>query len=113
MSDNSFFLVAIQGLDGAANGIFGVVFLLILADVTQGTGRFNIAQGALTALIGLGAALSNLLAGGIAQFAGYSAGFLFLAGTAVVGAVLFAYLMPETAPHLSAIDTVEEQSSHN
>ncbi len=65
LSDNSYFLIAIQGLDGAANGIFGVVFLLILADVTHGTGRFNVAQGALTALVGLGASLSNLVAGSI------------------------------------------------
>ena len=47
VTDNSYLLVGIQGLDGLANGIFGVLFLLILADVTKGTGRFNIAQGAL------------------------------------------------------------------
>ena len=57
VTDNSYLLVGIQGLDGVANGIFGVLFLLILADVTKGTGRFNIAQGALATLIGLGHAL--------------------------------------------------------
>jgi MFS family permease len=102
LSDNDYFLVAVQGLDGVANGIFGILFLLILADVTAGTGRFNAAQGAIAALIGVGASLSNLIAGWIAQVGGYSAAFLFLAGTAIVGAGLFALLMPETAPHIVA-----------
>ncbi len=98
--DNDYFLVAVQSLDGLANGIFGVIFLLVLADVTQGTGHFNVAQGALTTLIGVGASLSNLIAGWIVEFAGYSSGFLFLSGVAVIGAALFGFLMPETAPAL-------------
>lgn len=98
--DNAYFLVGVQSLDGLANGIFGMIFLLILADVTQGTGRFNVAQGALTTLIGVGASLSNVIAGWIVQFGGYSAGFLFLAAVAVIGALGFGFLMPETAPKL-------------
>lgn len=104
--DNPYFLVAVQSLDGLANGIFGVIFLLVLADVTRGTGRFNFAQGALTALIGVGATLSNFVAGWIVQWAGYSAGFYFLSGVAVVGAALFGFLMPETAPSLRERTTV-------
>lgn len=100
LSDDKYFLVAVQGLDGVANGIFGILFLLILADITKGTGRFNAAQGAIATLIGVGASLSNLIAGWIAQVGGYSAAFLFLAGTAILGASLFAIFMPETAPHL-------------
>ncbi len=98
--DNSFFLVGVQSLDGLANGIFGIIFLLILRDITQGTGQFNVAQGALTMLIGVGASLSNLIAGWIVQIAGYSAGFLFLSGVAVLGAAIFGFFMPETAPSL-------------
>ena len=75
-------------LDSLANGIFGMIFLLILRDVAQGTGRFNVAQGTLTMLIGVGASLSDLIAGWIVQIAGYSAGFLFLAGVAIVGAAI-------------------------
>lgn len=100
--DDSIYLVAVQSLDGLANGIFGMIFLLILRDITQGTGRFNVAQGALTTLIGVGASLSNLIAGWIVQFAGYSAGFLFLAAVAIVGAAIFGFLMPETAPSLQS-----------
>jgi len=102
LSDQQFFLVAVQALDGVANGIFGILFLLILADITKGTGRFNAAQGAIATLIGVGASLSNLIAGWVAQVGGYSAAFLFLAGVAVLGAAVFWALMPETAPHAVA-----------
>ena len=97
-----------QSLDGLANGIFGMIFLLILADVTHGTGRFNVAQGALTTLIGVGASLSNVIAGWIVQFGGYSAGFLFLAGVAVLGAAIFGLAMPETAPALQQKDDADD-----
>ncbi len=99
LSDEKFFLVAVQSLDGVANGIFGILFLLILADITAGTGRFNAAQGAIATLIGVGASLSNAIAGWIAQAGGYSAAFYFLAAVAILGAAIFALFMPETAPH--------------
>ena len=38
-------VVAIQLLDGVAAGIFGVVSIIIAADLMRGTGRFNLAQG--------------------------------------------------------------------
>jgi MFS family permease len=113
LSDNSYFLVGVQGMDGLANGIFGVVFLLILADVTHGTGRFNAAQGALTALIGAGSALSNLVAGWIVEFAGFSVGFLFLSATAILGGLLFAFLMPETAPHRIAANATSDPAIYD
>ena len=98
-SDNEYFLIAVQGMDGLANGIFGVMFLLIVADVTRGTGRFNMVQGALATLVGVGASLSNLLSEWIVEVAGYDIGFYFLAGVGLAGALLFAFAMPETAPH--------------
>ncbi|MCL6285087.1 MFS transporter [Ruegeria sp. 2012CJ41-6] len=99
LTDNSVALVAIQSLDGVANGIFAVLFLLIVSDVTKGTGRFNVAQGALATLVGVGASASNLIAEEIVQIASYDMAFYFLAGVAVLGALIFAFLMPETARH--------------
>ncbi|MFA3916404.1 MFS transporter [Ruegeria hyattellae] len=99
LTDNSVSLVAIQSLDGVANGIFAVLFLLIVSDVTKGTGRFNVAQGALATLVGVGASASNLIAEEIVQIASYDMAFYFLAGVAVLGALIFAFLMPETAQH--------------
>jgi len=92
-------LVAVQALDGVANGVFGVMFLLIVADITHNTGRFNVAQGALITLVGIGASLSNLAAEQIVQYFNYNAGFLFLGAVALVGLLVFSFLMPETAPH--------------
>ncbi|WP_193747388.1 MFS transporter [Ruegeria sp. ANG-S4] len=99
LTDNTVALVAIQSLDGVANGIFAVLFLLIVSDVTKGTGRFNIAQGALATLIGVGASVSNLAAEEIVQLSSYNMAFYFLGGVSVVGAVIFAVFMPETARH--------------
>jgi MFS family permease len=110
LSNDSYYLVGVQALDGLANGIFGMIFLLILADLTRGTGRFNAAQGALTTLIGLGATFSNIVAGWVVELAGYSAGFLFLAAIGVVGALLFGLAMPETAPELQKRRDVETTS---
>ena len=38
-------LVVVQILDGITGAVLGVMTALIIADVTQGTGRFNLAQG--------------------------------------------------------------------
>jgi MFS family permease len=38
-------LVAIQMLDGVGAGIFGALFPIVVADVTEGSGRYNLAQG--------------------------------------------------------------------
>jgi MFS family permease len=58
-------LVAIQVLDGVGAGIFGVVSVLVIADLTRGTGRFNLTLGAITTAIGIGAALSQVIAGSV------------------------------------------------
>lgn len=55
--------VSVQLLDGVANAMFGVVSVLVVADRTRGTGRFNLVQGALATAVGLGAALSTALGG--------------------------------------------------
>ncbi len=89
-------LIAIQVLDGIGAGIFGVVSVLVIADLTQGTGRFNVTQGAVTTAQGIGAALSTLIAGVITSAAGYNAGFLTLAAIALAALLVFSYGVPET-----------------
>lgn len=56
-------LIAIQVLDGIGAAIFGVVSVLVIADLTQGTGRFNLTSGAVMTAVGIGAALSQSIAG--------------------------------------------------
>lgn len=100
LGDDAAYLIAVQALDGVANGIFAMIFLLILADVTAGTGRFNLAQGALATLVGVGASLSNLIAEEVVELANYTTAFLMLAAIAVIGTLIFAFMMPETAAHV-------------
>jgi MFS family permease len=102
LSDNPYWLVSVQLLDGVGAGIFGALFPLVVADLTRGTGHFNISQGAITTAAGLGGALSTTAAGLIIIKAGYSAAFLFLAAVAGVGLIGFAIMMPETLQHKQA-----------
>nr|WP_206379767.1 MFS transporter [Pseudomonas veronii] len=96
LSNDPYWLVAVQMLDGIGAGIFGALFPVIVKDLTQGTGRFNVSLGALSTVFGLGAALSNSLAGFVVQQAGYNAAFLTLAGVAAAALALLWLAMPET-----------------
>jgi MFS family permease len=89
LTDNPYFLVGVQLMDGIGAAIFGVVSVLVIADLTRGTGRFNFTQG-------VGASLSNGITGFIVQRAGFNAAFLFLAGVATFALGMFWVFMPET-----------------
>ena len=64
-SNNSFWLIGVQVLDGVGAGIFGALTPLVIADIMRGTGRYNLAQGAIATghLVGIGASLSGLATG--------------------------------------------------
>ena len=96
LSSNPAVLIAIQILDGVGAGIFGVLSVLVVADLTRGTGRFNITNGAISTATGIGAALSNAISGVIVQAVGYPGAFLTLAGIAALAAFWFGLMMPET-----------------
>jgi MFS family permease len=96
LSDDRFWLFAVQSLDGVGAGLYGALFPLIVADLTRGTGHFNLAQGAVMTAQGIGASLSTSLAGLVVVHAGYSAAFLVLAGIAACGFLLYFFGMPET-----------------
>lgn len=96
LTQDPYALVSIQVLDGIGAGIFGALFFIVVADLTKGTGRYNLALGASSACWGLGAALSNGVAGFIVDSFGYTAAFLFLAGCALAALLLFWFGVPET-----------------
>ena len=56
-------VIAIQVLDGVSAPCLALMFPLVVADLTRGTGRFNFAFGIVGSAIGIGAALSTTLAG--------------------------------------------------
>jgi MFS family permease len=96
LTANTTLLVAIQVMDGIAAAIFGVVSVLVIADLTRGTGRFNLTLGAIATAVGIGAALSQVIAGGIVHHLGFRAGFLFLAAVALAAFAILYLFMPET-----------------
>jgi MFS family permease len=91
-------LVAVQILDGITAAVFAVMVPLVVADLTRGTGRFNLGQGILGTATGTGASLSATLAGYLTDRFGSAAAFSSLAAVAFVGLTLVWLLMPETRP---------------
>jgi MFS family permease len=91
-------LIAVQVLDGVSAAVLGVLQALVVADLTTGTGRFNLSQGFVGVVSGVGAALSTAVSGLIAQHVTSGAGFLPSAAIALVGFVMVWAFMPETQP---------------
>jgi MFS family permease len=96
LSDDSAWLIGVQLLDGVGAGIFGAITPLVLADLMHGTGRYNLAQGAVGTAHGIGAASSGLAAGLIVDHFGYSAAFMAASAVAATALLALAGLMPET-----------------
>ncbi|MCW3473788.1 MFS transporter [Limobrevibacterium gyesilva] len=98
---NPWLVVPVQVLDGFGGAAFGVMTPLVASDLSGPAGRFNLRMGIIGLAIGIGATISNTVAGGIASSFGSRAAFLALA-TAGAGAVLaVALAMPETRPPVS------------
>jgi MFS family permease len=93
---NPYALVAVQLLDGVAAAALGVMVPLIVADVTRGTGRFNLALGFIGTSVGIGASASTTLAGYLSDHFGSSIAFFGLAGIAAAGLALVFAALPET-----------------
>ncbi len=91
-----YLLVAIQVLDGVSASVLGVMVPLVVSDLTRGTGRFNLALGAVGTAMGIGAALSTSLAGIMADRLGSQTAFLGLAVVGLAAFLLVALAMPET-----------------
>ena len=96
VSDDPYWLLAVQAMDGVGAGLFGALLPIVVSDLTRGTGRFNVSLGAVATAQGIGASLSNIAAGYVTVQAGYNAAFLVLAGIAAAGGLLFWFAMPET-----------------
>jgi MFS family permease len=98
LTTDPFLLGAAQMLDGISGMALGVLTPLIIADLTMGTGRYNLAQGLVGVISGLGAAVSTTVAGLVASAFGPTAAFLEVLAVALAGAVGLWLFMPETGP---------------
>jgi len=101
LSDATPWLIGVQLLDGVGAGIFGALFPLIVADLTAGTGHFNVAQGAIATAQGIGGALSTSVAGAIVVGYGYGSAFITLGIAAGIALALLLIMMPEPSARLT------------
>lgn len=91
-------IVATQLLDGVSGAVAGVLVPLVAADLTRGTGRFNLCMGTIGLAVGVGATLSTAMAGGLAGRFGNSVAFLALTLAGAMAVLIAAVSMPETRP---------------
>lgn len=102
VSDNTAWLIGVQLLDGVGAGVLGAITPLVIADLMRGTGRFNVAQGAIATMQGIGASCSGLIAGEIVDHAGYAPAFVTAAAIAAAALATLFLAMKETAPAAQA-----------
>jgi MFS family permease len=105
-------LLAVQALDGISATVLGVLTALVIADLTGGTGRFNLAQGIVGTASGIGASISTTLSGLVAQRLGPSAAFMCIAAIALFGTVVIWFLMPETKPPTEGTEMSGQSVGH-
>jgi len=89
-------VVYLQALDGIGAGIYGVAVVAFCADLTRGKGRFNSLMGLFATALATGAVAGPVLSGVLVQNFGFRHTFLIFTGLAILGALTFAALVPET-----------------
>ncbi|KAL7462744.1 hypothetical protein ACHAXS_003118 [Conticribra weissflogii] len=92
-------LLSTQILDGLGGGFFGLLHPYLVADITFGTGRFNVVMGLTASCFGLGATLSNLIGQMVVEHMGHLASLTGSLVLSVIPVVLFSFGMPETRGH--------------
>ncbi|MET0879287.1 MAG: MFS transporter, partial [Tardiphaga sp.] len=91
-----YILVAVQVFDGVTAAVFSVMIPLIVADLAFGSGRYSLALGIVGTATGIGASLSTIVAGFVADRFGAPVAFVGLAGVAMLGLLMIWTIMPET-----------------
>ena len=91
-------LIVAQLLSGASASAVTVLTILVITDLTTGTGRFNLVRGFVGTGIAIAASISTGVTGFIFEKLGNWQGFLMLAGFAVIATSLLWLAMPETRP---------------
>ena len=84
-----------------------MVSVLVIADLTKGSARFNVTLGAIATSVGIGAALSQTIAGAIVHHSSFNMGFLFLAAVAAAAVGIPYFFMPETRERAFSASTHE------
>ncbi len=91
-------LLIAQLLGGISAAAVTVLTILVITDLTTGTGRFNLVRGSVGTLIAIAASISTTATGFIFQELGHWEGFLILAAASAIATALLWAAMPETMP---------------
>mmetsp|Transcript_1438 Transcript_1438/g.2041 ORF Transcript_1438/g.2041 Transcript_1438/m.2041 type:complete len:465 (+) Transcript_1438:36-1430(+) len=89
------YLLCTQVFDGIGGGLFGLIHPYLIADITFGTGRFNVIMGVTASFFGLGATLSNYFGQLVVEHFGHVASLTGSLVLSIVPILLFS-MMPET-----------------
>jgi len=87
-------VVPVQMLVGIGAGMLSVAVPGLVARLLDGSGHINIGQGAVMTAQGLGASLSPLLGGLIAQHFGFRAAFLLLGAISLGSLIIWSAFAP-------------------
>ena len=98
LSGDPVYLVSIQLIGGIGTGLFAALTPIWLADETQGTGRYNLAQGTMATMRSLGATASGLCSQLIVEHLGYPAAFSACGIVGAAAAVLLWLGLPQRKP---------------
>jgi MFS family permease len=88
----------VQFLDGVGAGLIGIATPVAAERILSGTGRFNLGLGAVMTVQGVGASLSNVVAGWLTNQGGYSLAYWVHGGVAVFALALFIFGREAIAP---------------
>src|SRR4029077_15233691 len=101
LSGQPTYLVAVQLFGGVGTGLFAALTPIWLADATHGTGRYNLAQGVMATMRGLGATTSGLASELMVDYLGYAAAFLGCGVIGAASAMLLWWGLPERNKQVS------------
>jgi MFS family permease len=92
------FLIIGQCLAGVSSACVTVLTVLMITDMTTGTGRFNLVQGIIGTVIAIAAAISTGTTGFVFERLGHLSGFVILGAAAAAAMALLWAGLTETKP---------------
>jgi len=105
------YLLSTQILDGIGGGFFCLLHPYLVADMTFGTGRFNVVIGLTASCFGLGATLSNLIGQHIVEMFGHVTSLTGSLILSVVPILIFGFFMPETLGNRGGTNLSEKKDN--
>lgn len=88
----------VQALDGIGAGLLGIVTPVAAEQLLSGTGRFNVGFAAVMTVQGIGASLSNVVAGWLVTVGGYGLSHYVGGGVALVALAVFMMFQSRIVP---------------